>query len=460
MAPRLHRAERVKPVDTASKRSGAPKAGLRVPHSEAVVAGSNLDYAQRAAAAIPGGNLARFSLPPDLTLAIVRGKGARVWDVEGREHLDFLMGSGPLILGHADDDLTAAIQEQSGRGSTFYALTPQIVELAEILIETIPCAELVKFTTSGSEAVEYALRVARAFTRRRKVLKFEGGYHGHSEYVVFSWSPKQSPRYPNAYPESEGLNPGVVDDVLVVPFNDLDAVEDLFRRMPDDIAAVIVEPVQRAIPPRPGFLEGLRDLTSRYGTLLVFDEILTGFRLALGGAQQFFGVVPDLALFGKAIASGYPLSVVAGRRDVMELFSGRVAFTGTFNGNALVATAALATLAKLRRPGVYQRLHDLGALVRRRLQKVFAEHRLAAQILGCGPWFQVVLGEHEVFDYQSYKRCDLAGAARLNLEVVRQSIVLNPTSKGYLCLAHSEDDIERLAGAYGQALASQDTARR
>lgn len=415
------------------------------------------DYVERAAAVIPGASLGRMQLPRDLSIVVERGQGARLWDVSGREWLDFLMGSGPLVLGHAHPEIVSTLQEQVARGTTFYALSPDIVELAEELVRAVPCAEQVKFTSTGSEAVQYALRLARAYTGRRRVLKFEGGYHGHSEYAVFSYAPAQPPDFPAAVPESLGVTEGVRQDVLVAPFNDLDQTAAILAAHGGEVAAIIVEPVQRSILPRPGFLAGLRRLADQHGAVLVFDEIVTGFRLAYGGAQSAYGVQPDLATYGKALAGGYPIAAVAGRRAIMaytdpEHAAGKVHFSGTFNGHALAAAAALATLRVLRQPGTYERLAQVGAMAKHSLEDLLRRRGVAGQVLGGGPWFQLVLGDHDVYDYRSYQRLDLAGTKALNMHVIRQGILLNPSSKSYLSLAHSDADLEQLAAAYAGAL--------
>jgi len=406
---------------------------------------------------IPGG-LGQLDIPKKRQLIIERGSGARVWDVEGREFVDCIMGSGPLILGHAHPAFVKAIQTQASRGSSFYAFTPQIMALVEELIEAIPCAEQLKFTSTGSEAIQYALRLSRARTGRDKILKFEGGYHGHSEYAVFSYAPKDLSPFPSAYPQSLGVTEGVRKDVLVAPFNDLACTGEILADHAGEIACIIVEPVQRAIVPRAGFLQGLRDLADAHGSILVFDEIVTGFRLAYGGAQAYYGVEPDLAVYGKAMSGGYPIAVLAGRQDVMAFSdpahrAGKIHFSGTFNGHALGAAAALATLAVLREPGSFERLHEVGRRFSDGLTALFRHHGIAGQVLGIGPWYQVVLGGATIDDYRSFANADLAGAAALNLGVLKRGVYNNPTSKIYLSLAHTDEDVDFVLNAYDQALA-------
>ena len=406
---------------------------------------------------IPGG-LGQLDIPKERQLIIERGRGARVWDVDGREYVDCIMGSGPLILGHAHPAFVEAIQSQASRGSTFYAFTPQIMQLVEELIEAIPCAEQIKFTSTGSEAIQYALRLARAHTGRDKILKFEGGYHGHSEYAVFSYGPKELKPFPEAYPQSLGVTEGVRKDVLVAPFNDLEATAEILAEHADEVACIILEPVQRAITPRQGFLQGLRQLADAHGALLVYDEIVTGFRLAYGGAQAYYGVEPDIAVYGKAMSGGYPIAALAGRADVMAFSdpshpSGKIHFSGTFNGHALGAAAALATLKILREPGTFERLHEVGRRFSDGLTALFRHHGVPGQVLGVGPWSQVVLGDGEIDDYRTLAKADLAGAAALNLEVLERGVYNNPGSKIYLSLAHTDEDIDFVLDAYDQSLA-------
>ena len=405
---------------------------------------------------IPGG-LGQLDIPMEQQLVIERGLGARVWDVNGREYVDCVMGSGPLILGHAHPAFVEAIQSQAARGSTFYAFSPQIMQLVEELIEAIPCAEQIKFTSTGSEAIQYALRLARAHTGRDKILKFEGGYHGHSEYAVFSYGPKELRPFPEAYPQSLEVTEGVRQDVLVAPFNDLERTEEILAAHGDEVACIILEPVQRAITPRQGFLQGLRQLADKHGALLIYDEIVTGFRLAYGGAQEFYGVEPDIAVYGKAMSGGYPIAALAGRAEVMAFSdpahpSGKIHFSGTFNGHALGAAAALATLAVLREPGTYERLHEVGRRFSQGLSGRFRKHGVSGQALGVGPWLQVVLGDEEIDDYRSLARADLAGAAALNMEVFKRGVYNNPGSKIYLSLAHTDEDLDFVLDAYDQAL--------
>ena len=312
---------------------------------------------------LPGGTFGNFAAE----VVIREGKGGRVWDEEGKEYVDFLLGSGPMLVGHAHPEVTEAAQAQIARGTTFFANNRLGIELAETIVEAVPCAEQVRFVSSGSEADLYAMRAARAFTRRDKILKFEGGYHGMSDYSLMSLAPKRSGNFPAAVPDSAGIPKSVRDDMLIAPFNDAEAVADLVREHKSELAGIIVEPFQRIIPPEPGFLAALRKITADNGIPLIFDEVVTGFRLAYGGAQEYYGVVPDLCTLGKVIGGGFPLAAIAGRAEIMAHFDrakvGDENFLvqiGTLSGNPVAAAAGLATLAILRRPGAYERIHATG----------------------------------------------------------------------------------------------------
>src|SRR5262249_37490208 len=321
-----------------------------------------------AAQVLPGACLGQYPLPPELSFVVERAAGARIVDVRGRTYLDYVLGSGPLLLGHAHPALVQAVQEQVARGSTSLWLSEPSIPLAEAVVGAVPCAEQVRFLSTGTEATMFACRMARTFNRREKILKFEGGWHGLHDYaMVGNWRlPSEAP-YPSPPPDVGGIPAGTLASVLVAPFNDLATTREIVTRYADDLAAIIVEPLQRAVRPRPGFLAGLRDVAHGAGALLVFDEVVTGFRLAYGGAQEHYGVLPDLAVSGKALTCGFPLAAIAGRADVMATADPArkgsldyAALSGTLSGNALACAAGVAALAELRRPGVYPRLHALG----------------------------------------------------------------------------------------------------
>ncbi len=418
------------------------------------------DAAERARALFPGGSLGEYNLPPDLATVLVRGEGATVWDADGRAFTDFTMGWGSVLLGHAHPAVVEAVRRQVALGANFAYVSGPALELAEAIARAVPCAARVRFCASGTEATAYAVRLARAFTGRRRVLKFEGAYHGANEIGTVSLFPQRLRDFPEPEPTSAGFPPGTVDDILVAPFNDLDATRAIVERHRGDLAGIIVEPLHRCTPPRPGFLAGLRDLAGEAGALLVFDETVTGFRLSYGGAQRYYGVTPDLATLGKALGGGCPIGAGVGRADVLELVAeerlGRpdyVWWASSIGGNPVSASAALATLGVLRTPGTYERLFALGEALRRGLREVLAAEGVVAQVQGDGPLAAVVFTEGEVTDYRSAFAADRARARRFLLGCFRRGIFLNPMStKLYLSLAHTDADLDRFRSAARGAL--------
>lgn len=409
------------------------------------------DYLRRARETLPGGWLGDLTMPEGTEIVATRGRGSRVWDVGGREFLDLVCGSGSLILGHAPPAVVKAIGEQAAQGSHFYSLNDRAIELAERLIRIIPCAETVRFASTGSEATFYALRLARAFTGRQKILKFEGSYIGHHDYGLHSVKPPPSNRPLEPYVDSAGIPPAINDLVLVAPYNDLEAVTRIMKDQGGEIAAIIAEPVQRAIPPAAGFLEGLRLLATLHGALLVFDEVVTGFRLALGGGQQKFGVIPDLAAYGKAIANGFALSAVAGRRDILRLadptLKGRpeyVYMSGTLAGNPLSCAASLATLDELERPGTYERLDKMGQAIADGFAGIFRETGIVACVSGVGSMFQVFFGIDRVPDYRAQIRADMKPFEKLWAGMFAQGIFMSRRAKNYISTAHTAADTDRI----------------
>jgi glutamate-1-semialdehyde 2,1-aminomutase len=381
-----------------------------------------------------------------------------VYDVEGHGWIDYLLGSGPMILGHAHPEVVAAVQEQLTRGSTFFYLHEKAIQLAEAIVEAMPCAEQVRFTSSGTEATFFALRVARACRGRDKILKFEGGYHGSHDYAMMNTEGQGPAEYPRAVRGSSGIPKSLEHEVLIAPFNDLEHTTAIIEQYHDELGAVIVEPFQRMLSPAPGFLQGLREVTARYGIPLIFDEVVTGFRFAYGGAQALYGVTPDLAAVGKIVGGGYPLAAVVGKAEVMAAFvkpdqdGVAIGQVGTLNGNPIAATAGLATLKVLQRPGTYERLRHVGQRLRETLQATLREHHVAGQVLGEGPLFHVVFTEQPIQGYRDMLAGDAQKHRVFHQELLNQG-VLKPGSKGYAGLAHSDADLEATARAFDAAMA-------
>ena len=391
-------------------------------------------------------------------MVIRQGKGGRVWDVAGREYVDFVLGSGPMLLGHGHPEVIDAVRAQIARGTTFFADNEHAIELAEQVVAAVGCAEKLRYCCTGTEATHYALRAARAFMQRDLILKFEGGYHGMNDYALMSMAPTDPPPYPQAQPDSAGIPKVIEQRTLIAPFNDAAAATAVIEQYGDELAAVIVEPIQRLIPPRPGFLQALRDVTKRLGIVLIFDEVVTGFRFAYGGGQVYYGVTPDLCALAKVLGGGFPLAAVTGRADIMAHFDPAIGAgrfmpqVGTLSGNPVAAGAGLATLKVLRREGTYERLFATGRLLMSRLQSALDEAGVAAKVLGEPPMFDVFFTHRPVTDYRSSLAADKAKLVQFNKLLLEQG-VFKGDSKFYVSLAHSEADIEQTLAAFGKVAA-------
>jgi glutamate-1-semialdehyde 2,1-aminomutase len=386
-----------------------------------------------------------FGLPADALIVVARGNGARLWDAMGREFLDFSMGWGSCLVGHACPEVVDAVRSQATSGSNFAYLSEPALQLAEEIRRVSPAARHLRFCASGTEATMYCQRLARAFAGRPKLLKFEGAYHGANEAGIASLFPSRNLPFPQPEQTSAGT-PSVEAELLVAPYNDLSQTEAIVRAHRHELAGVIMEPLQRCTPPEPGFLEGVRELCDSTGLLLIFDEVVTGFRLAYGGAQEYYRVVPDLVAYGKALGGGYPIGAFGGRRDVMDLVNEHhigsaryVWMASTLGGNPISASAANAALAVLRRPGTYDRLHALGAWFRDELRSVLLRHQITAQVIGDGPLAQIVFSDRKVNDYRSMARGDKTKARAMMLGLFERGVFLNPMgTKLYLSIAHDE----------------------
>lgn len=411
---------------------------------------------------LPAGGFGNFASD----VVIREGRAGRVWDESGNEYVDFLLGSGPMFIGHAHPEVTAAVLAQVPKGTTFFANNATGIRLAEALCEAVPCADKVRFVSAGSEATFYAMRIARAHRGRDKILKFEGGFHGMSDYALMSMAPKRPANFPQAVPDSAGIPAKVRDEVLIAPFNDLETAASLIREYGDELGGVIVEPFQRLVPPKPGFLEGLRALTTEHGIPLIFDEVVTGFRFAYGGAQSYYGVTPDLCALGKIIGGGFPLAAIAGREELMAHFDkDRVAEDafapqiGTLSGNPVAAAAGLATLEVLKRPGVYEQVFATGRQLMAGLESALAGAGFAVQIVGEPPLFDVVFTDQSVQDYRTTLNGDATLLRRFNA-LLRERGILKGESKYYVSLAHDAADIRHTLDAFQDAAAILKSERR
>ncbi len=409
---------------------------------------------------LPGGTLGILTLPKGSKFIASSGSGAYIRSTEGEEYIDYLMGSGSVVLGHNHPAVARAVASQLRRGTNFYVENDKAVELAKEVVSAVPCADKVRFVSSGSEGNYYAMRLARAFTRKEKILKFEGSYHGFSDYAMVSSQfadPAKVKDFPEVSIDSAGIPAAVAKTMLAAPFNDIDTVRRVVNRNQKNLAAVIVEPLQRTIAPKPGFLQELRELTSAKGVLLIFDEIVTGFRLAYGGAQEYYGVVPDIACVGKTFSGGIPLSAVCGNEAIMDALdpqkgyyeatsSRRVFMTGTFNGNSISCAAGLAVLKELRRPGVYEKLNSFGAKLRKGMEEAFDHYGVRARVHGDGAVSGLTFTEREVVDFRSEASGNVALKEELTGGLLKRSIFA--PYKFYNSMAHNQKELEATLGAF------------
>jgi len=412
----------------------------------------------RARKVLPGGGFGNLAFD----IVVREGKAGRVWDVSGNEYVDYLLGSGPMLIGHGHPDVLAAVEEQIPRGTTFFANNEHGIALAEELVDAIACADKIRFTSSGSEATLYAMRIARAHNKRDKILKFEGGFHGMNDYALMSMAPSRPGNFPQGTPDTPGIPQRVREEMLIAPFNDTETALSLIREHKDDLAAVIVEPFQRLIKPQPGFLEALREITREYGIALIFDEVVTGFRFAYGGAQAFYGVTPDLCTLGKVIGGGFPLAAVAGKDEYMVHFDRNAVAPedfavqiGTLSGNPVAAAAGLATLKVLKQPGAYDTLFANGRALMDGLEALLKKTGAPAQVIGEPPLFDIIFNKDPVKDYRSSVSGDRDRLMAFN-RYLRAHGILKGDSKFYVSLAHDADDIAKTLSVFEQALTAED----
>jgi glutamate-1-semialdehyde 2,1-aminomutase len=410
---------------------------------------------RRALKRIPGGvnsPVRAWQAVGGYPLFIVRGKDSHIFDADGMRYIDFVGSWGPLILGHAHAKIVAAVKRSVANGTTFGAPTEGEVELSELVSRLMPSVQKLRLVNSGTEATMSALRLARAFTGRTKIIKFDGCYHGHSDSLLVKAGSGVATL---SLPDSAGVPHGFARETLSATYNEIMSVQRLFKRHPREIAAVIVEPVcgnMGVIPPRAEFLSELRDITKRNRAFLIFDEVITGFRVALGGAQQLFKVTPDLTCLGKVLGGGFPLAAFGGRGEIMDLLApvGPVYQAGTLSGNPVAVAAGLATLRQLAHPGTYEVLETKAQKLEEGFRAIFSKYQLRATINRFGSMMTVFFGIDRAMTPDEARRCDRRQFARFFHGMLKRGVYLPPApfEAMFVSLAHSESDLSQTIAAF------------
>jgi glutamate-1-semialdehyde 2,1-aminomutase len=402
---------------------------------------------------------ARFSGWEPYPLFASHGTGSHLFDVDGNEYVDYLLGLGPMILGHRPPKVTAAVVKAIEQRGTVFALpTLQEITLARRIIELVPSMEQVRLCNTGTEAVLYSLRLARTFTGRKKVIRFEGMYHGFSDGVYWSKHPPLSeagpPSRPLPVPQGPGMPEGVAEQLIILPWNDIEALRAAIARDGADVAAVLTEPVMcntGCILPEPGYLEAMRELTAAHGIILIFDEVITGFRLSLAGAQGHYGIRPDLSIFAKGLGGGFPVAALGGRRDIMALVAdGTVSMAGTYAANTIAVAAALAALEELTAPGMYEGIYARCERLYGGLERILRDAKLPAHVVGVGPVMQVWFSEHPIRSYRDAARYASHELFRSWWEgMLDRGVLFHPHAfeNLFVSFAHTNDDIQQTLDA-------------
>jgi glutamate-1-semialdehyde 2,1-aminomutase len=397
----------------------------------------------------PGGVLGGNALPEGCGFVFSHGAGARFWDTSGNEYIDYVLGSGSLFLGHANPAIQHAVADQALRSTQFFPyLNETAIAYARRLKPLIRCAERMRFTTAGSDSTFHAIRLARGFTGREKIIKFEGAYHGVHDYAQLSTAPTDERAFPNPSPDTAGIPAAVQNLMLVAQWNDIDSLKTILAAHGTEVAAVMMEPIQRILSPKPGFLHAVQDLARAHGCLFILDEVVTGFRYGLGGAQDYFDITPDLATYGKIIGGGLPVGAVMGRADIMEQADpskkgapGFVYQNGTLQAHPLGCAAGMAMLDVLSEPGIYDRVFAMADRLRTGLQAVFDRHRMGVVVFGEGPMWHFLFAEAAPTNYRDIRKSDLKKLKRFETEMIKAGLFVLPTNRRFISIAHTDDDL-------------------
>ncbi len=419
------------------------------------------DLFQEAQKLIPGGvnsPVRAFKAVGGDPVFIQRAAGSKIYDVDGNEFIDYVCSWGPMILGHAHPQVVEAIRMAAEKGTSYGAPTELEVELARMITKAVPSVEMVRMVSSGTEATMSALRLARAYTKRDKILKFEGCYHGHSDSLLVKAG---SGVATFGIPDSPGVPDQLAKLTLNVPYNNLEAVEAIFKSQGEEIAALILEPVvgnAGVIVPKKDFLPGLREISKKYGTLLIFDEVITGFRLSYGGAQELYGIKPDLTTFGKIIGGGLPVGAYGGRREIMEIIapSGPVYQAGTLSGNPLAMTSGIETLKILREPQIYSQLETRASALEKGIAEEAASAGIPLQVSRIGSILTAFFTKDRVVDYETAKHSDVTLFGRFFQLMLEAGIYWPPSQfeAAFVSIAHTNEDIKATTDVIGKALRS------
>jgi glutamate-1-semialdehyde 2,1-aminomutase len=393
------------------------------------------------------------------SIFITKGRGSHVWDVDGNEYVDYRLGFGPVILGHGYRAVVRRVRNEESKGSVYAFDTSLEIDVAKKVQSMVPCAEMITYSTTGTEATMTAIRIARAYTKRDKILKFEGHYHGSSDYLLFSTDQPYDSPIGVPYPQSLGIPKEISNLIEVLPWNDFDAVERTMREHGDQIAAIITEPVMgnsTVIPPEPGYLKFLKETCDEHGTLLIFDEVKTGFRLARGGAQEKFGVIPHLATFAKSLSNGFPMSLIAGRKEIMqEIGPQKVVHGGTYSGNPTSLTAADATLTELKKDRVFKHLERYGTELMNGLRELFDEYKINAVVQGYPEMFQFIITDlKQVKNFRDLAKADFDTYAKIHFELLMRGVMIDEDNGEpmFISYSHKQKDLNNTIRAFKEAI--------